>query len=498
MSIQRTAITSAGSSGKRVGLLALGIFMICLGGTYSFANPDGWFLFSGYLSCLIVSVPMLHSQYKLVSTWTPLALFVYIGSGVRSTYIAFNIDGSRTINDLFLLGDNVDSFVRPNVIYLAGITALTLGYGLYLSTQSKRVSKAYNLKWDIEFSSYATFGISACALIGLVAFVLYVQQTGGFALDQISAKRSTLTGLEAGDSYESHGVLRFLNRFSTVALWVGVARLESRKNRRPLRGGKLWIGILFLNAILLPVYSSARSEVVWIIAVSLIIHLTIGKRRLGIAAALTIAGLVLAMVSILTQLRPGSPSAESAPSSGIFSQAVAFIGEALVYNRNFADISTSSQIINAIPNTIAYDYGQSVFAWAVAPIPRAIWPAKPITSSGPEIAAFVFGLENTAVSPGFIAESYRAFGLGSLLAFSLLLGIALCKFVDAPLRKSPASTVSLIVYCVLGFRFGGIALAGGLGYALFFSLQTAVILIVVLASCCSIGKVHRSSANFSQ
>ena len=44
--------------------------------------------------------------------------------------------------------------------------------------------------------------VALCAVIGFVAFVLFAQRTGGFSLERLSSKRTSITGLDL-TGYES-------------------------------------------------------------------------------------------------------------------------------------------------------------------------------------------------------------------------------------------------------------------------------------------------------
>ena len=112
-----------------VGLL-LTWFIATVVGTVWFAFEDeGFWLLSGSAACLIITLPLVvQRDYDLVSPWSVLLLGGYLGYGVRSLFIGLEIDGVRTIDDLYLLGQPVGAFFVPTQMVVLGLALLTIGY----------------------------------------------------------------------------------------------------------------------------------------------------------------------------------------------------------------------------------------------------------------------------------------------------------------------------------------------------------------------------------
>ena len=89
---------------------------------------------------------------------------------------------------------------------------------------------------------------------------------------------------------------------------------------------------------------------------------------------LAIAGVgVLLLISLMTFLRAPRARRRRRATAVTMRDSTA---NALVYNRNFGDMETAARIINNVPDVIPYQNGKPMLGWALAPIPRSLWPAE--------------------------------------------------------------------------------------------------------------------------
>jgi len=460
-----------------VGLLTLAYLMVLYALTWAIVlkTESAYFLIFGGAACFIVTLPMLNRRYDLMSPWSLLALMVYIGCGVRSVFIAFGIDGSRTVDQLFLLGRRPGFFVWPSLLYLSALGLMAIGYSSLRRRPDRR-------RVDVEpfdFAPWLHLVVAACAIIGGLAFILYAQQTGGLSLTRLSEKRTTITGLQLSSDYASYGGLKMVNRLSAFAFWILLASFAQRGVRHSMFSARgCALAILFVNATLLPIYSSNRAEVAFILIIAGAIELCLGESRYKRRRVVVRGGLViLAILTLLTALR-ASAQTDQAEALGRNSVAMA-IGDAVVFNRNFSDIATTSHIIHAVPKVLPLQYGQTILAWAAAPIPRSVWPGKPLISSGPIIGIKVFGNERAGVPPGFVGEMFWNFHVPGVLVGSFLLGLILRLLYERQLDRT-ASPKAVLMYCIVVFRLGADAMTVGVGYALFNAALSAVLVYVLL------------------
>ncbi|WP_141244316.1 hypothetical protein [Dietzia natronolimnaea] len=310
------------------------------------------------------------------------------------------------------------------------------------------------------------------AAIGFLALLAYVQVSGGFSLEQISAKRSVISGLEVGDDYQSHGVLRFLNSFGQVALWGYLGKTvydNPRFSYISVRG--IFIAFLFVNAAALPFYSSSRSEVAFILIVAVAIDAGVrhhGPSRFAIlfGALVTVGALVF-----MTNVRGTKDWLQNAQLDLIEG-----LEGLVVLNRNFGDFFTFTHVTRAVPGLLDWAMGSTIYGHLLAPIPRAIWPDKPLVSIGPQIGINVYGNERSGVPPGWYAEWYWNFGLLGFVLGAVLFGVALKILANMVRSDLWANPLFVVFYCVVLFRFGYFAIGGGIGSSVFKMVTEAVCL----------------------
>lgn len=454
------------------GLMWASLLLLIVGTLWAMGSPSGFYVVMGSVACVLVSLPMvLDRRYDMISPWSLVALAVYIGSGIRPIFVALGRDGTRSVDDLFLLGHAPEFFLRPGGLYLLGLALMTLGY----LTGARRKYRA-PVGDRYEFNRTANVVILLCALIGLVGFVLYANSSGGFSLSRISAKRSTIEGLDVGAEYSSNGQYRLINTFAAVAFWAQVAYYSARPNHNSLLSHRgLYLALLFVNASMLPLYASTRSDIVYLVIIAIVIKLALSN---GVfARRLVLGGLafVLVVTPVLTSLRTAATGVSQSDTSR-----TALLLDTFIYSRTFTDVPTSALIIDAVPESLQFAKGSTIGAWIAAPVPRRMWPGKPLISSGPVIGINVFGNVRSGVPPGLIAESYWNFGQFGLLTMPLAFGFALRRIESwtQPAGRGNPGTVLIFSTCVV--KLGVDATTNSLGYALFTATQTFGLLTVFL------------------
>lgn len=117
-------------------------------------------------------------------------------------------------------------------------------------------------------------------------------------------------------------------------------------------------------------------------------------------------------------------------------------------------------LIEAVPEPLPYRYGRTYFVQVVNPIPRAIWPSKPVDDAGLELAKAKGMVEGgdayLTVSPGLIGEMYWNGGLVAIVIVSAFLGY-LARSWD---RAKPMASRSILAFTVFAAGLGIIFLSG--------------------------------------
>lgn len=455
------------------------IAITLVGATWWLFDPYAMFLALGAACCVIVTVPAARSGYSLFSPWTLVVIETYIGGGLRGTFLALQIDTkSNDLDRLFMQGQGPGYFVQPGALYVLGLGVMTAAFMLGPPIRGKERSR----RWfeHYEFRRHVIPLAVGVGLVGATAFALYAQRTGGINLSTFSNKKSSISGLVVSDDYTSYGVYDLVNRLGAAAFWVVVAHYARLGVRTTLLTREGWILAAFaVNAVVMPVYVSSRTTAVGILLVGAAISLTVRPRKVP-ARALVIGGLsVLVLVSVMTFLRVNSRADQSSQITvgGLRDSAA----HALVYNRNFGDMETAARVINNVPDVIPYQNGKTIVGWALAPIPRAIWPDKPVINVGPLIGYQIYGTRGSGVPPGFVGDLFLNFGPLGVPAGSIVIGWVLLA-IDRWRQRQELLTVGfLIVYVPVAFSAGLGAISKGLGSMLYTASIGLVPVLVTLA-----------------
>lgn len=452
------------------------VFLV-IGLVWALVSSAGLYVVLAGAAALIVTSPVIILRdYDLLSPWSLIVLCIDIGA-FRSIFIALGRNGSRTIDELFLLGHPPEFFLRPGLLYLVAVALMTIGYTISRRKHLSRPAMPGPIT-SLRFGPYLEVAVVVFAAIGFAAFVYYAQRTGGLDPTRLSAKRATISGLQLDSNYQSYGQFRVLNLFSSIAFWAQLAKyahLRVKHHLLTIRG--LFLAALFVNACLLPLYASTRADVVFLAVIALVIHLCFssarGARR-TIAAAVVF---VLVAAPVLTVLRVSA--AQSNEQSATDALLTTF-----VYNRTFGDIPTFALIVSAVPSALPYAKGSTIVSWLFAPIPRSLWPGKPLISAGPQIGITIFGNERSGVPPGLMAESYWNFGYLGVLLIPLLVGLGLRLLHDRTAVFARISPVMSLVYAVVVVRTGIDAITNSIGYSFFSALESAALLAVFMLFAC--------------
>lgn len=222
-----------------------------------------------------------------------------------------------------------------------------------------------------------------------------------------------------------------------------------------------WLVALFANASLLPFYASSRADIALMAASGLVIRLCLGRAEikrslLVVAVAATLVALVAISAFRTANAYKTDPSISPQEVFGTF-----------VLTRTFADVPTGANIMMAVPGELPYMYGKTVSTWVLAPIPRSVWPDKPVISAGPAIGDAVFDQPQSGVPPGIVAEGYWNFGVVGLLLLPFIGGALLVPLYQRWGPRARESPAAAILLSAIALRSGVDLTSNGLGYAMF-------------------------------
>ncbi|MCB1229924.1 MAG: hypothetical protein KDN19_06645 [Verrucomicrobiae bacterium] len=441
------------------------------------------FLATGLWALAIVLLPVARDrEYPLFSMWSFAALTVVLGVTLRGACLSFGFPDESRLDALFFLGHEPAFFFPAAGWLLLGLAMLTLGW-MAIPFQRKNARK-----WDCDGGRLVAVALLLLA-ISSVATVWFIQRNGGLASGEWSAKRAVIPDLDlVGAGYESHGGLRFvasLAMFGHLLALVPVMSPATAPRNRVLLGA-LAVALLGV-ACLVPFYASLRTTVALNLvssAAMIAIHSRPRTRLAVLSAAIAVA---LIGVWVMTALRPSNPNADR---EALAAPTFARIFEAAVINRNQIELPKTAHILNAVPEELPFQYGKTIARWALAPIPRSLWPDKPVIPPGPEIGRAVYGQRVAGVPPGMVAELDWNFGWPGIAVGSFGLGMLMRWLQARFFSRDDLLRTALFVAgpMTLGFEAIGSSLGSGLFRA---ALQTAVMAgLILLVKTRSAGESH--------
>jgi oligosaccharide repeat unit polymerase len=425
-----TFATSPRKGGLADGLVAAippatGLFTLVGLALYLIGDTKALFLVVGGLPLFAASLPLLWRRHRALNMWTFAIISIGIGYTLTLFYVYRDNPSAKLINDFFLLGESPEYFLYPTLLVSSGLVMMGM---TYVAAAGKRTTQAANLG-ALQVRQRRLYLVTGLfAVFSLVSFVLFVQGTGGFNLSSLSAKRTSISTVDVGSdsSLRTFGELRYLSSLGVVGYLFLLAALLSKG--RKLRRGEIALAVTFLGInLLLPFYSSSRSDTIVPILATVVMLARYG-RRLNWRSVLPPAIALLLIFNVMTDLR-SDDSLDPGSVLGV-SVVTEFVDNAAI-SRNFADFSKTSHLIQRVPEDLGWRYGSTIAAYVVAPIPRSIWPSKPLVSAGPIIGQQIykqrraFGLSTSGIPPGFFGEMYWNFGTAGILLGSPLLGFAL-------------------------------------------------------------------------
>ena len=197
----------------------------------------------------------------------------------------------------------------------------------------------------------------------------------------------------------------------------------------------------------MPFIASVHGEIIYLfMSIVVVRHYT--YKKVSVRTLLIVSVCAMVVLSYLEVLRQQSKSGKDV-SSFAFEKIV----HTLVYTAHFVGVGKTSVIMHQIPEEYDYLNGSSYLSVFIVPIPRALWPKKPVLRIGQ-----FFGVELMerktifGVVPGVIGEAYMNFGKVGIAVILFIFGI-FCKQIYARYTGKPvapgSSIFSIGVYAIL-------------------------------------------------
>lgn len=381
---------------------------------------------------------------------------LFHGLAIKPIFVALSIPSYEFIDDFIL-----SPLTRSD--YWQGSLALQGCYWLFVLAMffTTHFLKNLQITRSINKTIYFETGASiALLIIGLLGFFYFTLENPSLLM---GANKNVLAS-DSLDAYSGNGILRLITSVLSILPFLMLINIGNKYKI------KLSIAIFLSSAIswiLFGIVSDQRgliifSMLVWLVAYNMFVD------KLRLKYLLIVLFLAASIVTVKTAFRLSNDD------SRVIESVNDIVGNYI--GRNFIENGKTLIVIDAIPNSLQFSYGESYLDSILILLPRSLFPSKLTVNLDTIIGNSIFGCNSfgaCAVPPGLIAESYLNFG-----PIWVILSVLMCGFLTAWLDwKSSHSSYFFKVFYVSNLVFFGIAALGS-GIASFIT-QTLTCLLVL-------------------
>lgn len=404
-----------------------------------------------------------------------IALALLFGSALRSIWMLTSLN---TRVEFLMMGTDFESVVANMPLVLLSVLSLSIGY-LVLPHRFplERLDFVRNFRMSKQRFWLAVW---LTVLIAAIGIPWMVQQYGidmNAGLFGSSSKKVAQFTDDSGEIVYGTGFQRFM-AFATIH---GFSLLTSALIAKILKPTPVVIAAIAgtggLAALIFIVTSSRSAIVVAVLNLAIFAHY---YRRLPLKAFLSVGIASVFVLSALGALR------EQNQTGNLNDDATAF--DRVIGSGNSIDFIRTSAIIDRVPSTVDYLYGQSYYALLTSIVPRSFWPDKPQVGLGSFVKGEIFhqDVRLNGWPSGMIAEGWINFGFVGLIIPMFLFGMLLRYVYESILPLLGNSYPLTLIYAVSIWRMGfgtiGLNFAHGLLQAVNVAAPVTVLLIIARTS----------------
>jgi len=393
---------------------------------------------------LLYGAARLEGHKSMISPLKIMAATLLIGFTFKSLYIAFAEHSGSPYRARELTEGVIP--IGQAVVLLATV-AFLVGYVLATSARARLVIPAPSKL--IPAIAPRTF--YHLMFFGSVALLLVYFQKMGFTKQLLSLNfsRTTYFLFDDGMTKSSLGHLTMGADFLLIGLLYYLANSQGHRLMNRYSAAVLFSALAY--------FMSSKRMAVLIIIIAILLVVRAGKRNKAVLKFLrryAFIGLGMLILAFASQIRNQGQNVSLSQLQA--STAIQATFEHAMHGAYFVDPAKVTAIVLRNPEYLA---GRTFLMAFIAPVPRAIWPSKPVVRLGPYVAQEILDYGNdSGAPPTAIGEFYINFGLPGVLVGMLLVGgLAGAVYRGAlrsPERGNALVRYTLVMLCIAMFLIG--------------------------------------------
>ncbi len=456
--------------------------------TLAVANNEREFMVAllGFFCVVAVSIPLfMWRTYDLFEPMTLVILLVIFGTPFKIVYaLAYRHEDAHVASHV-LFSQEPEVLLYGLSVALAGLVLMVMGYMLRLpGANLSFVYLPWIEAWNGRRLQFALLVLGCVSLLSFLAFIAVAGVNFG-SLAEMSEKRFG-DSREAGSErmlsakyflYRGAALSKFVVYFCLI--WIC-------RDGKPKISWLLCGTVVFLlQTMMLAFVMDSRANVILILIDCVIIYYFMLKT---IDMKIVFGFAVVALMLVIPMLATRGNADKESPVSEVVKKTLT--------GRNMLDIAKTCHIINGVPKKMEYRNGEMLYAWMCAPIPKSLWPEKPMwANKGVYLNQHIFGYEGdrSGCPPGLIAELYWDFGKWGVWIGMFMMGILL-RQIYLGFRQHSNNMSSILIYTLIISRFVmfslGMDLGTGIVKAVLDLLPVVLLLHFVGMRRVAVGEVH--------
>lgn len=439
------------TSNNRIQLLLLSLlsfFLVISGIIMSLFDNNFFLLIFALIITFITYIPLTYNKSNVFSLWSWVFYSAVLGVLIRTIYLVFELADISVLRSVFLRDKEILDFVYPSIIMLISCISLILGYS--------RCKKIYTINsfnfLKNEWSKKRYVQVTIILLvISCISIYIFVQSNGGLISGIISSARGVSDNLE---DTNPQGYLRLFSSLGVINIFITLAWLKSYNKLKFYSKSIFFLSLI--SFVFFNFFISQRGIVVFIFVKILAFNYYTNIHKVPLKKIIIILFISLLLFEIMSAFRYNNEFKIEDTSFNFIKKF-----EPAILTITFIDISKTAHIIDAIPNKLPFAFGSTYLTALYAPIPRSIWPTKPVVNVDNIVGQKVYGsmyFGAGGTPPGLIAEAYWNFWYFGILIVPYLVGFLL-KYIENTFQYYK-NKINVIILYVLCFMFIGLEFMG--------------------------------------